>query len=85
MPPSLRAGKAWSAIEVKSFAFEVDETAKGLKCCIRERNNRVTSWIRFETLSLQCLLPGVETCVSSARTSDQVTDWEEEGRFYKME
>ena len=61
MPPSRpRGGKAWFAIEAKSFNIEVEETLKGLKGYIWERRKGVSLWIRFGVKSLPRLLLGLE-------------------------
>ena len=57
---------AWFVLKVKSFDFEVEETTKCLKGCIRVRRKVVTSWIRFEVLSLFRLLVGLEACAIKA-------------------
>ena len=51
----MRGGKAWFAIEAKSFEICVEEVSKRLKGCIRERSKGFTSWIRFRDYSLKCL------------------------------
>ena len=84
-PPLQREGKAWFAIEAKSFDIEVEETLKGLRGCIWERRKGVTSWIKFGVLSLLLLLSGLEACARASRMSAWVSFWEEEGRRYRME
>ena len=47
-----RGGKAWLAVEAKSFEIAIEEKGKNLKGCIWERCKGVTSWIRFGDNSL---------------------------------
>ena len=45
---TMRGGKAWSTIEVKSFEICVEEVGKRLKGCIHERSKGFTTWVKFE-------------------------------------
>ena len=47
-----RGGKAWFAVEAKSFEIAIEEKGKKLKGCIWERCKGVTLWIKFEDSSL---------------------------------
>ena len=58
----MRGGKAWFAIEAKSFEICVEEVGKRLKGCIWERTKGFTTWVRFGDHSLKCLLNGIEEC-----------------------
>ena len=81
----MRGGKAWFAIEAKSFKICVEEVGKRLKSCIRERSKGFTLWVRFGNYTLQCLLVGVEDCERMNRNGSWSLAWEEEGKKYKME
>lgn len=81
-PPLLRGGEAWFVFEAISFELEVKETPKGLNRCIWERSRGMTSWIRFGSFSLNCLLLNVEKCVKVSRLPKWSSTWEEDGRCY---
>ncbi|KAL6345622.1 hypothetical protein AAG906_017353 [Vitis piasezkii] len=49
-------------LDSKSFEISVDVFGEKLKGIIVERSRGFTSWIRFGSLSLCCLLEGVEAC-----------------------
>ncbi|RVW94433.1 hypothetical protein CK203_035701 [Vitis vinifera] len=57
----MRGGRSWFAVDSKSFEISVEFREK-LKGIIVERSRGFTSWIRFGSLSLCCLLEGVEAC-----------------------
>ncbi|KAL6318438.1 hypothetical protein AAG906_041204 [Vitis piasezkii] len=58
----MRGGRSWFAVDSKSFEISVDVFREKLKGIIVERSRGFTSWIRFGSLSLCCLLEGVEAC-----------------------
>ena len=78
----MRGGKAWIAIEAKSFEIAIEEKGKKLIGCIWERCKGVTSWIKFGDSSLRHLLLGLEDCEN---IQGWFTKWEEAGRSYKLE
>ena len=80
-----RGGKAWFAIEAKSFEIAREEKGKKLKGCNWERCEGVTSWIKFGDNSLQHLLLRLEDCKNIAHNQDWFTKWEKAGRRYKLE
>ena len=80
-----RGGKAWIAVEVKSFVIVIEEKGKKLKGCIWERCKGATLWIKFGDSSLRHLLLGLEDCENIARNQEWFTKWEETGRSYKLE
>ena len=49
-------------MDSKSFEISADVFGEKLKGIIMERSRGFTSWIRFGSLSLCCLLEGVEAC-----------------------
>ena len=81
----MRRGKAWFAVEAKSFEIAIEEKGKKLKGCIWEWCKGVTSWIKFGDSSLRYLLLGLEDCENIACNQDWFTKWEEAGRKYKLE
>ena len=80
-----RGGKAWIAVEVKSFEIVIEEKGKNLKGCIWEMCKGATSWIKFGDSSLLHLLLGLEDCENIAHNQEWFTKWEETGRSYKLE
>ncbi|RVW73596.1 hypothetical protein CK203_056989 [Vitis vinifera] len=63
----MRGGKSSFAVDSKSFEISVDVFGEKLKGIIVERSRGFTSWIRFGSLSLCCLLKGVEACYREAK------------------
>ena len=82
---SMRGGKAWFAIEAKSFEIKIEEKGKKLRGCIWERSKGVSPWIKFGDLSFRHLLLGIEDCKKISCDQVWFTRWEEEGRIYKLE
>ena len=79
----MRGGKAWFAIEAKSFDICVEEVGKRLKGCVRYRSKGFTMWVKFGDYSLKCLLNGIEECERAYNNGDWSIAWEEEGRKYR--
>ena len=56
-----------------------------MKGFVTERRKAAVSWIRYLGEGLFNLLDGVEICCKEGGTSKKSVEWEENGRFYKME
>ena len=81
----MRGGKSSFAVDSKSFEISVDVFGEKLKGIIVERSRGFTSWIRFGSLSLCCLLKGVEACYRGEFAKRFVKSWEDGGRKFKLE
>ena len=81
----MRGGKSWFALDSKSFKISVDVFGEKLKGVIVERSRGFTLWIRFGSLSLCCLLEGVEACCRGEFAKRFVKSWEDGGRKFKLE
>ncbi|RVW75192.1 hypothetical protein CK203_061766 [Vitis vinifera] len=57
-----RGGRCWFAVESKSYEITTEVAEERIKGIIVERSRGFTSWIRFGSFSLRCLLEGVEAC-----------------------
>ena len=55
-------GRCWFAVDSKSFEISVEVFGERCKGIIVERSRGFTSWVRFGSFSLCCLLEGVEAC-----------------------
>ncbi|KAL6312969.1 hypothetical protein AAG906_027636 [Vitis piasezkii] len=51
-------GRCWFAVDSKSFEISVEVYGERCKGIIVERSRGFTSWVRFGSLSLCCLLEG---------------------------
>ena len=71
-------------MDFKSFEIYVDVFGEKLKGIIVERSRGFTSWIKFGSLSLCCLLEGVEACCRGESTKRFVKSWEDGGRKFKL-
>ena len=80
-----RKGSCWFAVDSKSFEISVDVLGKKLKGIIVKRSRGFTSWIRFGSTSLCCLLEGVEACCKGEFAKRFVKSLEEGGRKFKLE
>ncbi|RVW64454.1 hypothetical protein CK203_061721 [Vitis vinifera] len=80
-----RGGRCWFAVESKSYEITAEVAGERLKGIIVERSRGFTSWIRFGSLSLCCLLEGVEACCRGVFLQGFVKSWEDGGRRYKLE
>ena len=58
----MREDRSWFAVDSKSFEIYVDVFGEKCKGIIVERSRGFTSWIKFGSLSLCCLLEEVEAC-----------------------
>ena len=80
----MRGGRSWFAVDSKSFEISVEFREK-LKGIIVERSRGFTSWIRFGSLSLCCLLEGVEAYCRGELAKRFVKSWEDGDRKFKLE
>ncbi|RVW15898.1 hypothetical protein CK203_073126 [Vitis vinifera] len=80
-----RGGSCWFAVESKSYEITAEVAGERIKGVIVERSRGFTSWIRFGSLSLCCLLEGVEACCRGVFMQGHVKSWEDGGRRYKLE
>ena len=71
-------------MDSKSFEISVDVFGEKLKGIIVERSRGFTSWIKFGSLSLCCLLEGVEACCRGESAKRFVKSWEDGGRKFKL-
>ena len=83
--PAKRGGSCWFAVESKSYEITAEVAGERIKGVIVERSRGFTSWIRFGSLSLCCLLEGVEACCRGVFMQGHVKSWEDGGRRYKLE
>ncbi|RVW54310.1 hypothetical protein CK203_068498 [Vitis vinifera] len=80
-----RGGRCWFAVESKSYEITTEVAGERLKGIIVERSRGFTSWIRFGSFSLRCLLEGVEACCRGVFKQGHAKSWEDGGRRYKLE
>ena len=80
-----RGGRCWFAVESKSYEITAEVTGERPKGIIVERSKGYTSWIRFGSISLCCLLEGLEACCRGVLILGHVKSWEDGGRRYKLE
>ena len=72
-------------MDSKSFEISMDVFGEKLKGIIVERSKGLTSWIKFGSLSLCCLLEGVEAYCRGEFVQRFVKSWEDGGRKFKLE
>ncbi|RVX19200.1 hypothetical protein CK203_008571 [Vitis vinifera] len=78
-------GRCWFAVDSKSFEISVEVFGERCKGIIVERSRGFTSWVRFGSFSLCCLLEGVEACCRGVIVQGLVKRWEDGGRRFKLE
>lgn len=78
-------GRCWFAVDSKSFEISVEVIGERCRGIIVERSRGFTSWVRFGSLSLCCLLEGVEACCRGVFVQGLVKRWEDGGRRFKLE
>ncbi|RVW84524.1 hypothetical protein CK203_041270 [Vitis vinifera] len=83
--PCCRGGRCWFAVDSKSFEISVEVFGKRCKGIIVERSRGFTSWVRFGSFSLCCLLEKVEACCRGVIVQGLVKRWEDGGRRFKLE
>ena len=83
--PAKRGGRCWFAMDSKSFEISVEVHGERCKGIIVERSRGFTSWVRFGSLSLCCLLEGVEACRRGDIVQGLVKRWEDGGLSWKVE
>ena len=72
-----RGGRCWFAVESKSYEITTEVAGERLKGIIVERSRGFTSWIRFGSFSLRCLLEGVEACCRGVFMQGHAKSWED--------
>ncbi|RVW52772.1 hypothetical protein CK203_076653 [Vitis vinifera] len=73
------------AVDSKSFEISMDVFGEKLKGIIVERSKGLTSWIKFGSLSLCCLLEEWRPIVGVSLFQRFVKSWEDGGRKFKLE
>ena len=72
-------------MDSRSFEISVDVFGENLKGIVMERSRGFTSWIRFGSISLCCLLEGVKACCKGEFAKRYLKNWEDGGRKFKLE
>ncbi|RVX18533.1 hypothetical protein CK203_006749 [Vitis vinifera] len=72
-------------VDSKSFEISMHVFGEKLKGIIVKRSKGLTLWIKFGSLSLCCLLEGVEAYCRGEFVQRFVKSWEDGGRKFKLE